>query len=342
MDIFLIGEAEFLIKEFFDLYDPLTDKNELKHIMAREVTGVYVPSLYKPSYTEDGKFAAVTPVFDDIPPRIRLRNLNDLSSVKTTTVIVTPRTVFKDIFLIETGRGCPHGCRFCSAGFIYRPPRFYPEKNVIKAMDRAYKITKRIGLVSAAVSDHPGINTICTSGIEKGFTISFSSLRVDALTDDLIQSLVASGVKTATIAPEAGSGKMRKVINKKIEEKDILSAAKRLVDAGIMNLKLYFMVGLPFEEDEDAEAIVKLTEKIMEKFLAASREKKKIGTITLSINPFIPKPSTPFQWFPMARVSVLKRRINIIRQGLQKMSNIRIKTESHRIAKINALLSRGD
>ncbi len=342
IDIFLLGEAEFLIKDFFHLFDPIMDRENLKRIIARELNGAYVPSFYLPSYNEDGKFVSIVPIFDDIPKRIKPRFIKDLSSVKTTSVIVTPKTVFKDIFLIETGRGCPHGCRFCSAGFIYRPPRFYPKNIVIEAMERADKITKRIGLVSAAVSDHPGINEICSSGIEKGFKISFSSLRVDALSDDLIKSLVVSGVKTATIAPEAGSERMRNIINKKIKEKDILSASKRLVEAGIMNLKLYFMIGLPFEKDDDAHAIVTLTKKIMEAFTDASRPKGRIGIVTLSINPFIPKPSTPFQWSPMATKRMVNLRINIIRRGLKSISNIRIKTESYRIARINALLSRGD
>lgn len=342
VDIFLLGEAELLIKEFFALYDPLIDKHTLKHTMACRLKGAYVPSFYEPSYDEDKKLSGIKKLYDDIPDKIKVRSVNDLSSVTTTSAIVTSQTVFKNIFLIETGRGCPHGCRFCSAGFIYRPPRFYPDETVIKAMDRADKITDKIGLVSAAVSDHPGINRICAAGIKKGFKISFSSLRVDALTDDLIESLVSSGVKTATIAPEAGSEKMRKIINKKIEEKEILSAAERLVDAGIINLKLYFMIGLPYEEDDDAVAIVELTEKIMEKFLAASRKRKKIGTITLSINPFIPKPSTPFQWSPMASLHTLKRRMDIINQGLKRSPNIRLKPESQRTARINALLSRGD
>ncbi len=342
VDIFLLGEAELLIKEFFALYDPFLDIKTLKHTMARELKGAYVPSFYKPSYTADKKFSGTKKLYDDVPDKIQVRSVHNLCSITTTSTIVTSQTVFKNIFLIETGRGCPHGCRFCSAGFIYRPPRFYPEETVIKAMDRADKITDKIGLVSAAVSDHPGINRICAAGIKKGFKISFSSLRVDALTDDLIESLVRSGVKTATIAPEAGSEKMRNIINKKIKEEEILSAAERLVDAGIMNLKLYFMIGLPFEEDDDANAIVVLTEKIMEKFLASSRKRKKIGTITLSINPFIPKPSTPFQWLPMASIQTLKHRINIINQGLKKFSNIRLKPESHRTARINALLSRGD
>ncbi len=222
------------------------------------------------------------------------------------------------------------------------PPRFYPKKMIIDEMNKAQEMTDKIGLVSAAVSDHPGINEICASGIVNGQRISFSSLRLDNLTDETIQTLVNSSVKTATIAPEAGSEKMRKIINKKITEPQILSAVQRIVAHGIMNIKLYFMTGLPFETEEDIQEIVILTKKIKESFLEASRKNKKIGTITLSINPFIPKPATPFQWAAMDTTATFKRKIKIIREGLKREGNITIKNESPRMAAVNALLSRGD
>ena len=209
-------------------------------------------------------------------------------------------------------------------------------------MDTASGKTDKIGLVSSAIADHPDIAAICAYGTSRGFKLSFSSLRADKLSDELVGALAASGVKTATIAPEAGSERMRAVINKKITEKDILDAAKKLVDAGIINLKLYFMIGLPFEEEADIYAIVDLTQKIKSEFLSASKKKHKIGTITLSINPFIPKPFTPFQWAPMEKAGVLKQRVDIIHEGLKKTANVKINVESLRKAKIHALLSLGD
>ncbi|ACN14389.1 radical SAM domain protein [Desulforapulum autotrophicum HRM2] len=340
MDLLLLGEAELLIPPFFDVYTPLMSRQTLFERLASTVGGVYVPSWYSPVHNSGGEFIGMEKRNDQAPDRVRVRRVTTLKETCATRVI-TADTAFKNTFLIETGRGCPHGCRFCSAGFIYRPPRFYPEDVVTRALDAAKALTSRVGLVSAAVSDHPAINSICARGIAEDLSISFSSLRADALTDELIATLQRSGVKTATIAPEAGSERMRAIINKKISETEIVSAADRLVKAGIINLKLYYMIGLPFEEDGDVAAIVSLTQKIREVFLSASRKKKKIGTITLSINPFIPKPATPFQWAPMAKIGLLKHRLKIIQEGLKRVPNIQLKWESFRMARINALLSRG-
>lgn len=342
MDIMLLGEGELLIEPFFNIYTPLIPRNELLEKLVSLLAGVYVPAYYAPIHTGEGKLIGMKVMNDYAPKQIRIRRVRDLSDITTTTRILTSDTAFKNIFLVETGRGCPHGCRFCSAGFIYRPPRFYPEDVVIRALFAAKKLTDRVGLVSAAVSDHPGINEICARAIEEDLQISFSSLRADALIDELITTLKNSGVKTATIAPEAGSERMRQIINKKISEQDLLSATERLVGSGIINLKLYYMIGLPFEEEDDLFAIVDLTMKIRERFLEASRKKQKIGTITLSINPFIPKPSTPFQWAPMATISQLRKSLRIITDGLKRVPNMQINSESFRMARVNALLSRGD
>ena len=326
IDLFLLGEAECLVKPFFDAYEKNPDRAEFLQTLEQTVPGAYVPCVHT----------------GDNPFQIKVQYLKSLEKISTFTSILTSRTAFKDAFLIEILKGCPHGCRFCSAGFIYRPPRIYPAKNIMACMDSASGKTDKIGLVSSAIADHPDIAEICAHGQSRNFKLSFSSLRADKLSDDLISILSSSGVKTATIAPEAGSERMRAIINKKIGEKDILCAAKKLVEAGIINLKLYFMIGLPFEEDADVHAIVELTKKVKSEFLEASQKNKKIGTITLSINPFIPKPFTPFQWAPMEKTAVLKHRVDIIVQGLRKTANVKINVESLRKAKIHALLSLGD
>jgi len=203
-------------------------------------------------------------------------------------------------------------------------------------------LSRKIGLMGAAVSDHPEIGALCQYSLDAGLRVSFSSLRADALTPALIAALQKSGIKTATIAPEAGSERMRCIINKGITEAQILTASKTLVQSGVPNLKLYFMIGLPGETVQDIDAIVALCQKIKEQFLTASREKKRIGTITVSVNPFVPKPFTPFQWAAMDDIKQLNIKLKIIRDGLKKVANVRVQAESPRRALVQALLSRGD
>ncbi|MBU1342350.1 MAG: B12-binding domain-containing radical SAM protein [Proteobacteria bacterium] len=326
IDCFLLGEAECLLGPFFDSLSKKPDKKLFLQTLEKKIPGAYVPALH----TDKTAF------------QINVQYLENLDTITTFTTILSSGTAFKDIFLIETLKGCPHGCRFCSAGFVYRPPRIYPVKNIYAAIDRAVDKTNKIGLVSSAIADHPDITQICNYGLTHNFKLSFSSLRADKLTDELVRTLSNSNIKTATIAPEAGSTRMRNIINKKISENDILCATHRLITAGIINLRLYFMIGLPFELDQDVHEIVALTKKIKTVFLEVSKKKKKIGTITLSINPFIPKPCTPFQWAAMADETTLKHRVGIIKQGLKTMANVTVNFESLRIAKIHALLSRGD
>ncbi len=337
MDLFLLGEAECLLEPFFDQFNTAKNRETLLSTIEAAVPGAYVPSQHLPILYSNQDIPSNLP-----PTKICVQYLDTLERVKTTTTIMTSQTAFKESFLIETLKGCPHGCRFCTAGFIYRPPRIYPTQTIYQALDEATTRTKKVGLVSSAILDHPDINLICQYARDKDLKLSFSSLRADKLNDQIIQILADSSVKTATIAPEAGSQRMRDIINKKITRKEILSAAKQLVDAGIINLKLYFMIGLPFETNQDIEEIVSLTLAIKAVFLEASKKKKKIGSITLSINPFIPKPCTPFQWSAMTLESTLKQRINIIRQGLKKTANLTTNFESLRQAKRNALLSLGD
>lgn len=353
IDCFLLGESEQMLPAFLDLFisNRVISHKHLKKEIALNIKGAYIPEFYESFYDTDGNFLKTSPLCDRIPSKIAVQHTTTLDDIVTTTHILTTDTIFNDTFLIETGRGCHHGCRFCSAGFIYRPPRFYPEQSIINSINNAKEITGKIGLVSATVSDHPSINNICASASisdsnsessDRNIKISFSSLRLDALTDETIETLIKSSVKTATIAPEAGSQRMRNIINKKLNQDQILSAAQRLIEHGIMNLKLYYMVGLPFETDEDVIEIAALTKKIKDVFLEASRKNRKIGNITLSINPFIPKPSTPFQWCKMDTLFNFKRKVDIIRDRLKKVANIVIHIESPKTAMINSILSAGD
>lgn len=325
MDFFLLGEAECLVTHFFDLFHRRPGRTDLLASLETDLPGAYVPARHPP-------FSSKIPV----------QFLDHLDQVQTHTCVLTSETAFKDKFLVEILKGCPHGCRFCTAGFIYRPPRIYPRDNILKAMDKAGGRTRKIGLVSSAILDHPDIAEICRYGVQQGFSLSFSSLRADRLDEAMIELLSRSRVKTATIAPEAGSERMRRIINKKMTEADIFHAVEKLVAQNILNLRLYFMIGLPFETDADVQAIVDLTQDIKERFLNVSRKKNRMGAITLSINAFIPKPATPFQWAALTDDKTLKHRMDLIRQGLKKTPNVIVNLPSLKTAKISALLSLGD
>ena len=341
IDCFLLGEAEGILPRFFQVFEPGSDKQELLKNLACRVPGAYVPAFYQARYHADGTLATFEPL-EDVPPKIERVYLKDLDQISTASAVLTPHTTFDRTFLIEVGRGCPHGCRFCSAGFIYRPPRFRPMAQLKQSIDRGARLTDRIGLVGAAVSDLPEIEELCGQYNDQNIRISFSSLRADRLTPGLLSILKKSNVKTATIAPEVGSERMRRVINKGITEKDVLTAATRLVENGIPNLKLYFMIGLPGETGADIDAIIKLTKQIKHGFLTSSRARKHIGTITLSLNSFVPKPATPFQWAAMDEVGTLKQKIKKIKNELKKVANLRINSDIPRWAYIQAMFSRGD
>lgn len=341
VDLILIGEAEMLIRPFLDRFDPGADRESLFAQLAREVPGVYAPAFYESRYRSDGLLDEIRPVAD-VPDRVERVYLPDLSTSDTCTAVVSEETAFDSAFLVEVGRGCPHGCRFCSAGYVYRPPRFRGADQLRKTMERGAAETDRIGLVGAAVSDLPEVRTLCDDFSRNGVRISFSSLRADALAPELIAALQESRVRTATVAPDAGSERMRRVVNKGVTEADVLSAVETLVDAGIPNLKLYFMVGLPSETRADVAAAVDLVKRVKDRFLRASRPRGRMGEITVSVSSFVPKPVTPFQWAAMDAVPALKAKIRIIRDGLRRVANVRVHADLPKHARAQALLSRGD
>jgi radical SAM family uncharacterized protein len=341
VDCFLIGEAEPILEVFLDAYRRYSDKQELLEALAARVPGVYVPGLYDVTYNPDGTIAEFRPK-SGVPAKVQRVAVEDLSSWDTCSIILTTHTTFRDTYLVEAGRGCHHGCRFCATGFVYRPPRFRPKDALQNCLEKGSMRSNRIGLMAAAVSDVPYIEELCQKAIDRGVQLSFSSLRADRLTPELLNILRQSGFKTVTIAPDAGSERMRRVINKGINDQDVLRAADLLVGAGIPNLKLYFMVGLPTETMLDVEAIVTLCKQVKHRFLKASRTKKRIGQITVSLNSFIPKPFTPFQWVPLEDVKILKAKIKHVKEGLKRVANVRVHADVPRWAYIQALLSRGD
>lgn len=341
IDCFLIGEAEVLIPSFLDNFDPGLPHTAQLRSLSRNVPGAYVPAFYRASYSTEGLLSTFDPV-DDAPPIISRVYVNDLSQLATCTAIVTSETVFDSSFLIEVSRGCPHGCRFCSAGYVYRPYRYRSLSTLERCLIEGKTLTDKIGLVGTAVSDLPDIDLLCHKAAQEKIHLAFSSLRADRPSTGTLSALRQSDTRTASIAPDAGSQRMRDVINKGIREADVLDAAESLVENDIPNIKLYFMIGLPTETMDDVDAVVTLCRQVKGRFLASSRRKARIGEITVSLSPFVPKPVTPFQWAGMASMRELKQKIKRVRTGLKRIANVKLHADTPRWAYVQALFSRGD
>jgi radical SAM family uncharacterized protein len=339
-DVVIVGEGEEVIGEFIDAYAAV--RSDDRAVQMRELSripGVYVPGFYGLSYNDDGTIRKREALMPGIPERIVKRAVQDLSRRPASSVILTPNTAFSDMHLAEVTRGCGRHCRFCMAGYIYLPPRNLPLAVAREQAGKAGASCGRTGLVGSALSDYPQIDELCSS-IEGG--VSVSSLRADSVSEALIRRLARSGQKTVSIAPEAGSERLRKVINKGITEADVLRAADLVFGAGILNLKLYFIIGLPTEAPEDVDAITALAGKVREVQLRHARPAGRIGRITLSVNSFVPKPFTPFQWEPMEEVGSLNRKLRRLEAAVKRTGNMNIIHDLPKWEYFQALLSRGD
>ena len=338
-DAFVIGEGEAVMPALMDAYHEGVrageDRAALLLRLAR-VPGVYVPAFYIPSYCADGNIASLAPKAG-APPSISRQWVENLDAAPAHTIVVAEDTEF-NFYLIETARGCGRHCRFCMAGYCFRQPRNRSLKVLEKEVQEAKKYEKRIGLMGAAISDYPEIDALCRDILAEDLGMSVASFRADSVTEELVASLSRSGLRTITLAPEAGSVRMRKIINKGIEEEHLRHTVDLALQAGIRQFRLYLMIGLPYEEEEDIKAIVDMTVRLHEHI----RAKKEHAQITLSINPFIPKPFTPFQWLPMADEKWVKDAMKTIRKGLAPYRSIRIIAESPKSAYVQGVLARGD
>ncbi|MBS7066169.1 MAG: radical SAM protein [Veillonella dispar] len=338
IDAFIIGEGEGIVSRVLDIIRDGKMEGLDRHAILRQlanISGVYVPSLYVPIYSEDGEFKGYD-IVEGAPKTIK-RHFEMLTSGGE-TVVATNYTEFGAMYIIEVARGCGRHCRFCMAGYCFRVPRVRPLDILKEGVDRAEKLGKKVGLMGAAISDYPEVDELVTYIRSKDMRYSCASLRADSLTQAVVDGLADSGQKTITIAPETGSERLRRVINKGISEEHLKNAATLSAKSGIQHMRLYIMIGLPTEKDEDIEAIVGLAERTQ----AHMAEVGCKGRLTLSINPFIPKPFTPFQWMAMDNQKTIEKKLQYIKKALQKNRRIEVLVESPKEAYIQGVLARGD
>jgi radical SAM superfamily enzyme YgiQ (UPF0313 family) len=341
MDFVVVGEAEELVGELIAAYrEQYRDREAFLSLLTR-LSGVYVPSRYEPRYAADGALLDV--VATDAPSIVAKRRLGSVDAFRTIAAVKTANAEYGHMALLEVGKGCGRGCRFCLEGQVYRPVRHRSVDALRATVEQlARDGEKRIGLVGACVSDYPWIGDLLKIVEANGMELSISSLRADSLTEDLASALARGGHRTLTIAPEAGTERLRRVIRKAITDAQILDACSLVRAQGIPNLKTYFMIGQPTETAEDVEAIGDLARRMLERLRVLDAKGHPFGRLTLSISSFVPKPWTPFQWAPFDGAESLSRKLETIKKGVRALSNVRVLHENPREAALQALLARGD
>ncbi|MGE5893744.1 MAG: radical SAM protein [bacterium] len=328
VDVVFVGEAEEMFHDFFEVLKQKNAREEILLFLAGH-GGFYIPAFYEPVYDDAGMIASVRKRVDHIPGRIQRRFLKNLDSPVLRSAITTPKTEFKDMFLLEAMRGCPFSCRFCAAGHIYNPPRQRNSEILKGEIGRARERGLRVGLIAPSLSEYTDIEKVLSL---EGVHFSITSLRASRRSGEILSLL--KDKRSISIAPEAGTQRLRDVINKKVTEEDILTTVKLIFESDMRTLRLYFMIGLPTESDEDIQGIVTLTKNI--------RALSKKGNISLTLSNFVPKPFTPFQWHPMVEMEIVKKRITMIKKGLFSLKGVSIGHDVLKDSYMQGLFAMGD
>ncbi len=355
-DLMVIGEAEpvlaGLVRDLAAMVTAMARPDIHRELAGRP--GCYVPQLYRFTFSDTGVVTAI-----DHPPGVPARVEKVVlarTRVAAHSMQLSPEAEL-GMYMTELGRGCSRGCRFCAAGYIYRPPRLWSGDAILAALARRPDRVDRVGLLGMEMAESATLDRIAAYLQENNCSLSFSSLRADRISDRLLSLLAASNLKSVAIAPDGCSERLRRVINKGLTERDLLDAALALAEAGIVHLKLYVMLGLPTETEQDLDELIGLVHSLRALILPVGRARGRVTAITLSVNSFVPKPWTPFQYVSYGGLEAgaamadrdcsrsllaLKEKIRYLRRGLKQVANLRIRVDRPERVLQQAVFSRGD
>jgi len=349
VDFFELGEGEEIMNDVLDIYKNYKGRKKEFLREISKIRGVYVPSLYEVSYKPDNTICEFKPKYDDVPKIVRKRFVTNLDEVAFPEKMVVPYIeIVHDRVILETFRGCTNGCRFCQAGMIYRPVREKSTATLVESADKLLKSTgyREISLSSLSICDYSDIRNLITTLIEKHkddhVSVSLPSIRINSFSVDLIKEIQKVKRTGLTFAPEAGTQRMRDIINKGVTEEQILEAASSVFASGWSTIKLYFMVGLPYETMDDVRGIAQLSDKVVGEYFKIPKETRKRGLrVTASSAIFVPKPFTPFQWAPQSTMEEVVEKIKAVKYSITSKAVIYNYHESL-VSYLEAVIARGD
>ncbi|OFI07219.1 radical SAM superfamily protein [Clostridium acetireducens DSM 10703] len=352
-DIFSMGAGEENLDEILDLYKICKkqgmSKKEFLLKAAKEIEGVYVPSLYNITYNEDGTIKEFKPIYEGVPNKVKKRVISNFNNVSYPDKLIIPYIdIVHNRIMLETMRGCTRGCRFCQAGMLYRPVREKKTDKLLELADNLIKSTgyDEISLTSLSICDYSDIQNLVFSLVKKyeneKVGVSLPSLRIDSFSVDLIKEIQKVRKTGLTFAPEAGTQRMRDVINKGVTEKNLIDSVSSAFKSGWSTIKLYFMLGLPYERKEDVIGIAELAYKVVQEYYKVPKEKRKKGLkVTVSTSIFVPKPFTPFQWAPQDRIETVREKISLLRDTI-KNRKVTYNWHDSIVSYLEAIFARGD